>query len=242
MTLPPLFGSTLTRRARSFLHWRADRFDVNALTGQTGTFSRAGTASALDFAGTSATIVHSAPAWQMEDWDGDSSRESVALLMGGSNRLWWPMIGSLGSDNFTVYVEFVERGAVGVNSAHVLFVGKNDVTGAYFQIASNTSAYYAGFYNGTSTVTSLLGAAPSTGNRVALRATFETDGKIQLFQSINGAAETSATKSSALTFSGFGDNRLYLGSAGDFEPGTNAFLRLRVSLGLRSAAEMQATW
>lgn len=242
MTLPPLFGSTLTRRARSFLHWRADRFDVNALTGQTGTFTRAGTASALDFAGTSATIVHSAPAWQMEDWDGDSSRESVALLMGGSNRLWWPMIGSLGYDNFTVYVEFVERGAVGVAGAKVFYIGAADTYGAWFTVDSTGGAYRANVYNGVDVERVTLSVAPSTGNRVALRATVETDCKVQLFQSINGATETSTTKSPALTFSGFAGNRLYLGSAGDLEPGTNAFLRLRVSLGLQTAAAMQATW
>lgn len=71
-----------TRRSRALFHWRADECSLVALTGQAGTFTRAGKGgSVVDRAG---RVVHqygtAKPRWGMFDLDGDGVREQVALL------------------------------------------------------------------------------------------------------------------------------------------------------------------
>lgn len=241
MTLPPLLASRLTRASRLPFHWRGDRFSLTALSGQAATFSRAATETPADFNGTTRTIVHSAPAWQHEDWDGDSTRDTPALLLGGSNKVYWSL--PLLPGAVTVYVEFVERGAVAVASAAVAYVGNAGNTGARLWIDSTGTYYRVRHHNGTSEVTATLAAAPTTGQRVALRATLASDGKVQLHQSINGAAESSTSASSALTLAtAWSDTRLYLGTTGDTNAGANAVLRCRVARGSQTATQMQQAW
>jgi|GEM_PF-7126122 len=241
MTLPPLLAPRLTRASRLPFHWRGDRFSLTALSGQAATFSRAATATPADFNGTNRTIVHSAPAWQHEDWDGDSTRDMPTLLMGGSNKVYWSF--PMTPQAMTLYVEFVERGAVGVASAAVAYIGNAGNTGARLWIDSTNTYYRVRHHNGTSEVSATLAAAPSAGNRVALRATLASDGKVQLHQSINGAAESSTSASSALTLpTAWADTRLYLGTTGDTNAGVNAFVRVRVAQGNLSAAVMQGDW
>lgn len=241
MTLPPLLANRLTRASRLPFHWRGDRFSLTALSGQAGTFSRAATATPADYYGTTRTIVHSAAPWQHEDWDGDSTRDTPTLLMGGSNKLYWSL--PLLPTAVTLYVEFVERGAVAVASAAVAYVGNAGNTGARLWIDSTGTYYRVRHHNGTSEVTATLAAAPSAGNRVALRATLASDGKVQLHQSINGAAESSTSASSALTLAAaWSDTRLYLATTGDTNAGANAFLRVRLARGTQTAATMQQDW
>ena len=241
MTLPPILTQRLTRSSRLPFHWRGERFSLTALSGQTATLARTTTATPLDLSGTSRTVVHSQPAWQHEDWDGDATRDTPALLLGTSDTVYWnvPLLPAA----VTVYLEFVQQGSMPSASGTIWYLGNAGNTGARLWIDSTGTYYRANHHNGTSSVTSTLAAAPTTGQRVALRMTLKSDGKVQLHQSINGAAESSASESGTLTLAAaWGDTRLYGNSTGSTNAAAISVIRNRVARGALTAAQMQVEW
>lgn len=241
MTLPPLIAGRLTRASRLPFHWRGERFSLTALSGQAGTLTRTTTATPADFNGTTRTVVHSQPSWQHEDWDGDSTRETPTLLLGANDKLVYSFL--MPPQALTLYVEFVERGAISVASDAIVYLGNAGNTGARLWIDSTGTYYRLRHHNGSTEVTVTLAAAPTAGQRVALRGILASDGKITLHQSINGAAESSTSASAANTLaSAWSDTKLYVGSTGDTNPGSTAFVRVRIARGNLTAAQMQAEW
>ena len=105
----------------------------------------------------------------------------------------------------TVYVKFIETGAVKnyAGGTTIIQLGSGNASHGYgprFFVVPNSATSYlyrAGYHNGTAGVTSTLATGPAIGNVVELRATLSAAGVVRLHQSINGAAETSATASSA---------------------------------------------
>lgn len=239
-------ATRVTRRSRLPFHWRGDRFDlqsVGRITSQAAAaLVRATTASPVDANGTSRTVTHSQPAWDIVDWDGDATRETPALRLGASDSIYHSTYAA-SPTALTWYVEFVENGSVAIASAGVVYIGNAGNTGARLWIDSTGTYYRVRHHNGTSEVTSTLAAAPTSGQRVALRATLASTGAVQIHQSINGAAETSASASGTNTLtSDWGYPSLYFNSTGDTNKGANLFVRVKIHHGSYTAAQMQAAW
>lgn len=237
--------------SRLAAHWRGDDFSLVDLAGFTtgtyntpgtqGTFSRTGTAGPKDVNGNSRTVRDVQPAWEMVDWDGDAVRETPALLMGSGDKLFHSFASP--PKAMTLYIEFVENGAVAIASAAICYVGNAGNTGARFWIDSTGTYYRVRHDNGSTAVTATLAAAPTSGQRVALRALLNSNGSVQLHQSINGAAESSTSASGSNTLaSDWSYPRIYLGTTGDTNPGNTLFVRRRIALGIKTAAQMQVTW
>jgi hypothetical protein len=234
------------RVSRLPFHWSAADFELEAISrgpNDTGaTFSRATTASPLDINGQSRTVVYAQPAWEMVDWDNDGSRERPTLLLGASDKLFYTY--SLRPTALTIYVEFVENGTLGIASAAILYVGGAGNTGPRLWIDSTGTQYRVRHNNGISEVDSTLtGAAPVNGDRVVLRATLKAGGNVQINQSRNGGAETSATESAALApDTAWGAPSLYLGTTGDTNPGNVKLALAKIDFGARTATQMREAW
>jgi hypothetical protein len=214
---------------------------LTSIGGQAATFTRAATAAPLDVTGTARTVQNHQPAFEMIDLDGDAARETPALLLGTSDKIWWPF--DLLPQALTVYLEFIEKGAATNLDDSVCYIGNAGNTGARLWVDSTGSFYRARHDNGTSDVTSTLAAAPSTGQRVALRVTLDSSGRVQIHQSINGAAETSASQSGTNALAAaWGASRLYANSTGDTNAGAVCHVRIRVETGNKTATQMQRVW
>lgn len=241
MSAPAIVSLRTTGVSRLPFHWRGDRFSLTAMGGQAATHTRATTAAPVDYAAVARTVVHSQPAWQLEDWDGDATRERAALLLGTSDVLYWPV--PVLPAEMTIYLEFVQVGAVPGVGGTIWYLGNAGNTGARLWVDSSGTYWRVRHHNGTTEVTSTLTAAPASGNRVALRVTLSATGVVQIHQSINGAAETSATASGTNTLAAaWSDTRLYASSTGSTNAAALSLVRSRLAYGAMTAAQMQVSW
>lgn len=209
---------------RHALVWQARTGLLDALTGQVGTLTRATTGTASDDDGNSYTANHSRPRWHKR-----SSR--VTLRLGGAGGtpveyLRWTV--PLDTVACSLMVEFIENGTVSVSNGGVVSLAKSDFASPRLYICASGGKYTGIHHNGTTDVLSQLAAAPSNGDLVRLRLWAYPNGSVQLWQSINGAAETAATQSGALTFGAAWSNptRLTLNALGDFDIGVNDYTGL----------------
>ena len=98
----------------------------------------------------------------------------------------------------TVYLKFIEVGASRNYAGLSIFkIGAAAPQLIVLPHAAATYAYRVSHLNGTSTVASLVSANPTPADVVELRATLSATGAVRIHQSLNGAAETSATASAA---------------------------------------------
>ncbi len=98
----------------------------------------------------------------------------------------------------TLYIRFIERGTIQAQWHTLMMVG--NASGATWIWIHSSGTYYrvTVSYAGAYSKTSLLSIAPALGDLVEIRACLHDDGHVQIHQSINGAAEASATASDAL--------------------------------------------
>jgi hypothetical protein len=85
LILPGRAPKRVGRTANALLLWRASDLNVQAVTGQVGTFSRAGTSGGVDYKGVGYVAVEDQPAWTM--FSGRS-----ALNMTDDDSLFWPIL------------------------------------------------------------------------------------------------------------------------------------------------------
>lgn len=236
MTLPPLgFRRTTGRAYRHPLVWLGRELAVNAQTGQTGTFTRAATAAPTDSYSTARTVVHSQPAWQTS-----TTHSRTGLLMGTNANLAWSL--PLIPQAMCGMVEFVENGGVAVANGGVFYLGNDAATGARLYIQSSGSQYRLVHNNGSAAVTATMtGTAPTTGQLVRLRWWLYSTGSVQIWQSINGAAETgpAATSTNALA-AAWAATTCRLNSIGTSNAGNNIYGGAVVMLGNQTAATLLA--
>jgi hypothetical protein len=146
----------------------------------------------------------------------------------------------------TSYVRFVETGNIATGGTHVLW-RISDAAGAAHPLLQLLAA--SGFYQviftsvAATTATATLGTAPSVGNLVELRVVLSVtggSGTVIIGQSINGAAETTATTATNVSVGSYwAANILHLGGLGT---SFRAFLALRDLLfyrGVHSMATMR---
>lgn len=169
-------------------------------SGQSGTWSRATTmASVSDAVGGTYTALDGQIAYEQRDWDNDSVRESFGVRMGTSDRLAFPA--SVRSNvAIAGLIEFIETGAViGTAGGTLLALTKDDGTGDGWYI--DTSGTASGFYRlnyrvGGTTRIATLATRPVSGDRVQIMWHLTQPGVATIYQSINGAAATSAAAAS----------------------------------------------
>lgn len=237
--LPPLLDAVeLDVVSRCIAHYRADDLSLNLVSGQVGTFARGATATLVDTSGASFTAANQQPRFEPRDWLGTSARTHMGLLMGASDRLhyavdWRPMA-------CAIWVEFIEAGTIGTASAGVISVCNDAVTGARLVLDSTGTFYRIRHHNGTTEVTATLGVAPTAGQRVVLRGQLYADGSVQLWQAINGGAETatSRTGTNALGTSWAASSRLRFNAVGTGNAGSIWIKRVKVVAGLPDYATL----
>jgi len=136
-------------------------------------------------------------------------KTTTAAATRSTDALYFPI--TQHPQQLTLYARFVDLGTRQTIAGLVAISPASWLNGQSFYISNDASFYKAGHYNGTDSVFSVLGAAPAINNTVELRATLKSDGKVQIHQSINGAAETSAVESAALVMdAGWASYRIYL--------------------------------
>lgn len=93
----------------------------------------------------------------------------------------------------SVYVKFTERGTL--SAGGILFQISNAANAAPQFVGYASGGFYRAFHNnGSTTVASTLGTAPVMGDTVELLFRLFGDGSVDITQSLNGAAATSAAQ------------------------------------------------
>ena len=143
----------------------------------------------------------------------------------------------------TIYVRFIELGTFlsGVSSPRIIQIGEGTQWFGVLQDGSS-SQYRAQLNNGVGGgLTSALATGPSLWNLVELRATLSSVGVVQLHQSLNGGAETSATASAAAVLPlKWGGAFVYVGiSDGASAPSLTGMRNVAIARGSMSLASMR---
>lgn len=226
-------------RSNLLLHWRAHHCSLTPISlGNGATFARAGTGSVTDSEGNSWTAVHSQPRWQV------TSDEPGLLIVGtNSESLYWdyPAL----PQTMTVYIHFIERGTISIASARLFHIGDqtSETTDPRFYVDSTGSFYRVTHDNGTTVPTATLAAAPSTGNDVEIIARLNSDGSVDIEQSISEAAVTTATDATTATIqSAWAGEYFHLGGVGSAVDGNNEFRIVKVAAGDRTIAQMRSAF
>jgi hypothetical protein len=194
--LPPLYDvAELEIASRCIFHFRGDDQSLTPLTSQVPTFSRAATATVTDINNVSFTCAQHMPAWEPRDWDNDTVREQMGVLLGTSDRLSYAAAYRPGALAF--WHEFIQVGAVPASGIALWSITNDAVSGARLIVDSSGSFWRVVHHNGSTSVNATLAAAPANGDRVVLWGYLYLDGSVQLWQSINGAAATNTARSSA---------------------------------------------
>lgn len=142
------------------------------------------------------------------------------------------------------YVKFVEAGDIGNSTAaRVVTIGAATETNPTFIVyASGATDYAAYHHNGTTSAQATLAVAPAGGSTVELTPRLFGDGSVDITQSINSAAATSAaqTQANALPTAWSGQNCWLNSSGGAGTTGFIAIQSLKIVAGARSLTEMRA--
>ena len=130
------------------------------------------------------------------------------------------------------YVRFVERGTISTQAAQVVDIGNAAGGDPLFSISRDGTGFYQVTHKPTSAITvqaTLATATPAIGDTVELLAILNSTGSVEIIQSINGAAVTSAGPSSAAALQpAWMDTRLWLNSQGSNGVGAAGFADLKL--------------
>jgi hypothetical protein len=228
------------RRSGLIIHWRARDLSLTPITGQTATMTATATGTVPDAAAVSYSVVHSQPRW---GWD--ATEAYPYLRMTSREQLYWAM--NLTPKAMTVYLAFVEQGTVEGTAADKLFhLGHQttETTDARFYV-DTTGTYYRILHdNGTALPTATLSAAPSVGDPCEIRAVLNTDGSVLIGQSVNGAAETTASDATTATLqSTWAGPYLHLNGIGAANQGDGIDFRcVKILPGVRTMAECRTAF
>jgi len=233
----PQLGAPLEVVSRCLFHvdfaepeWTADGLLI-ARSGHLGSFSRgASLASVADSLGTTYAAANSQPAWEARDLDGDTIREAFGLRMGADDRL--PFDDPPPPQALSGLLEFVETGARTTANATLFAITNDAVSGARLWLDTSGTYYRINWSDGATTRTATLTVGqPTSGQRVRLRWTLSATGVVTLWQSINGAAETTATAAPLMLPTAWASGaRVRLNSRGDTEnPAQGWYRRLKLA-------------
>ena len=154
--------------------WEASRLSLTALTGQPWTLVRASTATLTDSAGTTVTVGHTMPRYEARSYSGVPA---IGLRVSTEDlTTTWDVLPS----SSTWLVELIDLGTAGTPNAGLLYVGRDDQTGARLAITGGSNTYTATFTNpGGLTSVATFGATVSNGDAVQLVVQLDDDGTNQ---------------------------------------------------------------
>jgi hypothetical protein len=162
-------------RSVSRFRWQARSAELEAVTAQVGTLVRAATGTAVDSAGVTYTAGHSMPRWESRTWSGGAPALGLRLA---TDDLTWPC--NWVPEQSSVLVEMAEAGTRTTAGAGLLYLGRNDQTGARLILDSDGTNYRATIHNGTSSASvTLATATPTSGNTARLVVQLDDDGTNQ---------------------------------------------------------------
>jgi len=182
-------------QSTALFSWQARFGSLTALTGQVGTLTRASTLAATDSSSTAYTAAFGRQAWGAHDWTGSGTRDTVGMTLGSSDRLSFPI--NWGPQAFGFVFEFVEVNTRA--SAGALFSIDDGSGNPYFAVFARNAndPYCLEIGNAPSFQAVTLATGPSVGQRCRLRGLLSSSGTVQLWQSIDGGAESSTAVSGA---------------------------------------------
>lgn len=170
MTAPALVSTARFR-------WQARRGSLDAITGQTGTLTRAATGTAVDVNGTTYTAGHSMPRWESRDFTNGGARYELGLRLAADDLAW--------TANFlprtsTVLIDFAEAGTRTTSGAGLFYLGNDGQTGARWIVDATSNNYRVTIHNGTTSQSvSLATTTPTTDQGAQLLAHLDDDGTNQ---------------------------------------------------------------
>lgn len=235
----------LARRWPLVIHPR--ELTIDALTGQVGTLTRATTAATTDENGVSRTLNRHQPRWEKSGGVGYLRLGAAAGAL--TEYVTYPC--DLTLTSLSGLVRFVEAGTAatgdtgGAGASTIFAIANAAVTGARISVyAANNGKYTAEYHSGSSSVASQqTGSIVSDGQLITLRWSLVVAGgnaTIQLWQSVNGAAEVAASVSSSVATGALGTTTLYwlnaMGAVQDY--GSMLFGGAVVGLGNQSQADL----
>lgn len=162
-------------RSVSRFRWQARSAELEAVTAHVGTLVRAATGTAVDSAGVTYTAGHSMPRWEVRTWAGDRPALGIRLA---ADDLTWPC--NWVPERASVLVELAEAGTRTTAGAGLLYLGRNDQTGARLILDSDGTNYRATIHNGTTSASATLATAtPTSGQLARLVVQLDDDGTNQ---------------------------------------------------------------
>lgn len=191
-TIPPAAARALgAPTLRSTQRFRLElRRGLTPLTGQTTTFTRASTATMTDSAGASVTVGHSRPRLEARTWSGQSEL-GLRMTTDDLTATW-----NVACETSTWLIEAINLGTATTNTAGLLAVGRDDLTGARLMVRGTGSTLEA-TWTTSAGVTSVatFGASLANGDAVQLLVQLEDDGtnqRVRIGGTKNGATVTTS--------------------------------------------------
>jgi len=160
------------------------RRGLDALTGQAATLVRASTATITDSAGATVTIGHSMPRLESRTWLG---APAIGVRLGTDDLTypldWLPETG-------TLFVEGINLGTAQTNGRGLVYLGRDDATGARLVVRGTGTTLAVDFINaGGLTSTATLGSAVANGAAFHLVVQLDDDGtnqRVRIGGAVNG--------------------------------------------------------
>lgn len=239
MTLPVMEPRRqVTAAVRHPLVWRSRDLSLNAVSGQTGTLVRATTGAADDSFGTSRTCVHSQPRWHVRS-------SLVTMRMGGAGGtpveyLRWSV--PFDAVAASIYLDFIENGTIGIATGGLFSLSSTAFATPRWYMSVVSGKYSIIQHNGTTdTGGTAFAAAPVNGDRVRMRCWLYSNGSVQAWQSINGAAETATAQSGSLALASWSTpTHLQINALGTGNIGSNDFIAVVLARGNLTQAQLMA--
>lgn len=156
---------------------------LDALTGQAATLTRASTSTVLDSTGASVAVGYGVPRHEVRPW---YSGTAAGVRFGTDDCTypldWRPEAG-------TLYVAGRNTG-VAQGSGGLVYLGRNDATGARLWVAGTSGSLAVTLDNGTTTSTATLGASVASGDQLELAVQLDDNGtnqRVRIGGRVNGA-------------------------------------------------------
>jgi hypothetical protein len=169
---------------------------LDAITGQAATLTRPSAATLVDSAGATVTVPHSRPRREARTFRG---AQAVGLRV-TTDDVTYPC--TLLPESGTLLVEGVNLGTAQAANAGLLYIGRDDATGARLFVRGTGTTFAVDFFNAANEVsTAVLGLAVPNGADFQLVAQLEDAAgamRVRLGGAVNGAA---------VAFSAFGTAR-----------------------------------
>lgn len=176
---------------------------LDAITGQAATLTRPSAATMLDSAGVTVTVPHSRPRREARTFLGTAE---IGLRVAADDITY---ACTLVPESGTWLVEGVNLGTAQTNNAGLLYVGRDDGTGARLVVRGTGTTFAVDWFNAAEAVsTATLGAAVASGAAFQLVVQLEDTGgnqRVRIGGAVNGGA---------VAFSAFGTARARAASYG----------------------------